>query len=48
MVFIEIPEEKTWKIPILKQLISVKNFDFEIDSFSQVELDDLIYFICTT
>ena len=46
-IFREIHVAEKWRIPFLNKLISAKN-KIVIGGFVQAELDDIIYFICTT
>ena len=48
IIFQEIQVAEKWRIPFLNKLISAKKNYIVIGGFVQAELDDIIYFICTT
>ena len=52
MKFKTLPNEDKWKIDILKELVNVKQHvlrvDFDNDSLSIEEIDDMINFITTS
>ena len=43
-----VPEEESWRIPILNELIDERSWKVTIEGFSIEELDDLIDLICTS
>ena len=39
MKYHEIPDDEKWKIPIIKELIEVKNRTLEVETFRMAEID---------
>lgn len=46
LTFCEIPDIEKWRVPILKELLEVKNNVLSIDDFVDDEINDLINILC--
>ena len=46
--FVPVPEEETWKINLVKELIDVKWGEASIADFSTDEIDEILEQICTS
>ena len=45
--FRTLPEEEQWRIPLLLNLLDIRNDAMELDHFEKPEIEDLIHDICT-
>ena len=42
-----LPQQETWKVKILEEMIRTKNDDLEVDGFTREELNSLINYLCS-
>ena len=46
MKYHKIPDDEKWKIPIIKELIEVKNKMLEVETFRMAEIDQVLEYLC--
>ena len=48
MTFSEKPIGCEWRIPVLQELLSVRNGNSELENFTNKDVDNMIDFICSS
>ena len=48
MEYHTIPEDETWRINLVKEIIEVKENECEVQGFSNEELEEIVNFVCTS
>ena len=48
MVYQDIPATEMWRMPIIKDILQIKCNSFEVMGFNYQELDEMLYYACTT
>ena len=48
MEYHTIPEDETWRIDLLKEIIEVKENEYEVHGFTNEELEEIVNFVCTS
>ena len=48
MEYYKIPENESWRVNLLTELIETKENNYEVPGISRDELDDILRYICTT
>ena len=46
--FAEIPAGSEWRIPVLEELLSVRNGNSELENFTKKDIDNMIDLICSS
>ena len=41
-----VPEDELWRIPLLKEIIEVRTGTYEIEGFTNEEIDEMLEFVC--
>ena len=44
--YCDIPDHEKWRIPILQELLDLRNNTFTLSAFSKNELNDLLFYVC--
>ena len=47
MTYNQIPSDQEWILPILCELLKVKNDNFVINNFVDIKIETIINFLCT-
>lgn len=47
LTFSKIPDDQTWKVPLICELIDIKSNLISVDNFDYQELNEMIIFLCT-
>ena len=47
MKFKPLPEEEQWRVPLLLNLLDIRNDSLDLDNFGKEEIEDIIFDICT-
>ena len=48
MEYFPVPEDETWRIPIIKELLEIKSGNANISNFAEEDVSDLLNILCTT
>ena len=48
MEYFPVPEDETWRIPIIKELLEIKSGNAKISNFAEEDVSDLLNILCTT
>ena len=48
MKYAPVPDEETWRVDLLHNLLAVRNREWTLDNFENNELNEMIRNICTT
>ena len=48
MKYFPVPEEETWRISIIKELLEIKSGQANISNFEDEDVTDLLNILCTT
>ena len=48
MRYFELPENQSWRLPVIFDLLQARNNNAEITGFSKQEVEDLLRYTCTS
>ena len=48
MRYFELPENETWRLPVIRDLLQARKNEVEITGFNVQEVEDLLRFACTS
>ena len=48
MRYFEIPEQDCWRVPMVKELIGIRNGELTVPGFSTEECNDILSQLCVT
>ena len=48
MEYHTIPENEEWRVSLVKEIIEVKENEYEVPGFTNEELEEIINFVCTS
>ena len=48
MEYHSIPENEEWRVNLVKEMIEVKENEYEVPGFTNEELEEIIDFVCTS
>ena len=48
LTYVEVPKNENWRVPLLKELLEIRQDPDMLEGFSSEEIDLLIHYTCTT
>ena len=48
MEYLKLPDKESWRIPSMKGLMSVNNQQLVVPGFDNNEINDMLYYACTS
>ena len=46
--YAEIPENESWRVPLVKEIVSIKNGPYEVPNFTANEISEILDFAATS
>ena len=46
--YAEIPENESWRVPLVKEIVSIKNGPYEVTNFTANEISEILDFAATS
>ena len=48
MKYFPLPENESWRVPLIKELLAVKAQNLTLEGFTSKEIDEIIVYACTS
>ena len=48
MEYFKLPDKESWRVPLIKELMSVNNQQLVVPGFDNNEINDMLYYACTS
>ena len=48
MKYFRMPDNEQWRVPLIRDLLSVNSHDFDLPGFDKKEIDDMLLYACTS